>query len=384
MKKSLYMTTAIAAASVLALGATDAMAAEKAKKMQVKVSGFFKSMVGFAKQSSSFESTASATARTGYDSFNVVNDSEVHFKGTTKLDNGIAVSVVLQLETDSTETNTQNGTNGNTVDESYIKMTGGFGDVRIGSTKSAGFVLKHAAPLGGAIPVETPDTNNWIVRPAAVNPSSLNNGAVGTSIGGNDDVKIVYITPKFSGFRAGASYVPSSADADGMPETGGTAGTDTQQFDAMVQYENKMGSVDVKADFGYWETHGNASSSIKAWRTGGTLGFGAITIGASYKDVDNLDSLLTNQAHTAFGIGAQYRSGPFAVGIKYFNVTSPQAAAVQGDDEVTKMAVGGSYNMGPGVDLVGTIVHVDWDEETTADANNNDGWAAIGGIKVSF
>ena len=145
-----------------------------------------------------------------------------------------------------------------------------------------------------------------------------------------------------------------------------------------------MGAVDVKADVAYWETHGNASSSLKAWRGGLSLGFGAITLGASYKDMQDLDSGITANANTAFGVGAQYASGPYKIGAKYFSVESPQTVAVAGDDEVTKIALGGSYTMGPGVDLVGTIVHVDWDDESTADGNNNDGWAVIGGVKVSF
>ena len=53
MKKHLYMTTALAAASVLAFGATDAMAAEKAKAaepIKIAVGGFFNTMIGFSEQ----------------------------------------------------------------------------------------------------------------------------------------------------------------------------------------------------------------------------------------------------------------------------------------------------------------------------------------------
>ncbi len=383
MKKSLYMTTALAAASVLALGATDAMAAEKAKKMSVSVSGAFKSMIGFAKQNGSYESTAASTARVGYDSLNLVNDSEIHFKGTSKLDNGISVSIVVQMESDQSEADNA----ANDIDESYVKLTGGFGDIRLGTTKTATFVLKHGAPLGGAIALENPDTNNWIVRPAAIGTNgagSMSNGNVSTHIGGGDSMRLVYITPKFSGFRVGASYTPSNNEGDLPAAVGGTAGTERQTYDAIVSYENKLGSVNLKADVAYWETHATAANSLKAWRGGLSLGFGAITVGGSYKSQDDLDTLQTGNGLEAFAVGAQYKSGPFAVGVKYFNLTSPQSTAVAGDDEMTKIAIGGSYTMGPGISLVGTIVHVDWDEETTADANNNDGWAAIGGVTVAF
>jgi hypothetical protein len=49
MKKSLYLTSALVAASVLALGSTDTMAGShsKAKKMSMGISGSYKAMVGF-------------------------------------------------------------------------------------------------------------------------------------------------------------------------------------------------------------------------------------------------------------------------------------------------------------------------------------------------
>jgi len=72
------------------------------------------------------------------------------------------------------------------------------------------------------------------------------------------------------------------------------------------------------------------------------------------------------------------------VGLGWVNEVKPMTAAIAGDDEGTKFALGGSFQLGTGVDFVGTLVHVDWDDEATTKGNNNDGWAVIGGIKVSF
>jgi len=47
-------------------------------------------------------------------------------------------------------------------------LTGAFGDLRLGSTKSALDVLKHEAPWTGIIFYRTPDTQNMLVRPANV------------------------------------------------------------------------------------------------------------------------------------------------------------------------------------------------------------------------
>jgi hypothetical protein len=78
MKKSLYMTTALVAAGVLAFGATDANAAAKAKKkakkpvkMSISSGGFMNVLMGFGQNDGKFESTNGGTSRTHYDSFNM-------------------------------------------------------------------------------------------------------------------------------------------------------------------------------------------------------------------------------------------------------------------------------------------------------------------------
>jgi len=51
MKKSLFLTSALVAASVLALGVTnDALAASKAKKISIGVSGSYRAMIGYSSQ----------------------------------------------------------------------------------------------------------------------------------------------------------------------------------------------------------------------------------------------------------------------------------------------------------------------------------------------
>ena len=96
MKKSLYLTSALVAASVLALGSTDAMAAGKA--LSVKVSGSYKAQVGYAKQASGFINTNDGTASTSYNTIDVKTDSEVHFKASGSTDSGLKIGVGIELE----------------------------------------------------------------------------------------------------------------------------------------------------------------------------------------------------------------------------------------------------------------------------------------------
>jgi len=92
MKKSLYLTSALVAASVLALGSTDAMAAAKAKKMSLGISGFYQAVVGYSDQDHNDSvSTAAGTSGNTYAQTDVKTNAEIHFKGSTKMDNGLKV-----------------------------------------------------------------------------------------------------------------------------------------------------------------------------------------------------------------------------------------------------------------------------------------------------
>jgi len=379
MRKSLYMTTALAAAGMLAFGATGAVAgSHTGGKIKIGLGGFLNTYIGYAEQDSAFESTANNPARVGYDSINIQTDSEVYFTGGTKLDNGVGVNVVIQLEGDPS------GGNG-TIDESYVKLTGGFGDVRIGSTKFASFVLRHGAPGAGAVAMGNPDTNNYIVRPAA---NSVAAGQ-GTHIGGGDQMKLVYITPKMNGFRVGASYVPSATNNNTMPATGGNSGTDVQMYDIIASYENKLGGMMLKADVAAFREQAQASNSIDGRRFGVTMGFGAVTVGGSILNEDAVDAgqstLAGNPDMDSMDVGISYKmSAATTVGLTFFNAKKENASGTAGEDSVSKYGAGINHSLGSGVTFVGSLANVQWEDESTADADNNDGWLAVAGIKVGF
>jgi len=271
------------------------------------------------------------------------------------------------------------------IDESYVKFTGGFGDIRIGSTKFASFVLGHNAPGAGAVSLSNPDTNNYILKPAS---NSLADGQ-GTHIGGGDQMKAVYITPKINGFRLGASYVPSASNVDTMPAVGGTPGTQVQMYDIIASYENKLGGMDLKADVAAFREQHVAATSVDGRRLGITMGFGAVTIGGSMLNEDAVDAgqstATTNPDMESMEVGVTYKMTPATViGLRYFNAKKENASGTAGEDNVTKIGAGLNHSLGSGVTFVGSIANVDFEDESTADADNNGGWLAVAGIKVGF
>jgi len=381
MKKVLFSTTALAAAGALAFGASDALAQSKAKKISASVGGYFNSFIGYAEQSGSFESTASATGRVGYDQFNIINDSEVYFRGSTKLDNGLGVSVTVQLESDQVNNAAAH------IDESYATVSGGFGSILLGSTKGSTVKMFVGAPAVGGLGLGNTDHDSWIIKPSAVGPNA--NFSSGTTAGASDSMKIVYLSPSIAGgLSVGASYTPSTDNSDHMPETGGNSGDASQMFDAVVKYSGKMGGTTVNANVGYGETQGTAANSNKFTRAGLSVAAGGITAGFGYKFVDDKDTGKSGTANsdeqTSYNIGVKYAAGGYTMGVGYAHTEMPFASGTAGDDEMDKYTLGVERGMGAGVTLTGQLAYVDWSDETTSDANNNNGWALVGGVKVAF
>jgi hypothetical protein len=389
MKKSLYLTSALVAASVLALGSTDAMAAGKA--LSVKVSGSYKAQVGYAKQSAGFIQTNDATSATSYNTVDVKTDSEVHFKASGSTDSGLKIGVGIELETD------QNKNSGDHIDGSYMTIGGGFGTLMMGSSAAAAAILAVNAPSTGAVGVFGGDSSAWVVKPTAVAVSPV----VGGNIGGNDKMKIRWTSPSFSGFTAGASYVPDLSSADGnMPSNGGNGGTDASQVDVALKYSGKMGTNAVSGSAGWWSvdqttTAANASTATEGYSLGVSTTMGAITVGAGYKEIDtkghqiggrqiSLSGTANSQDEEAVNFGISWAQGKTTVALNYFNVEKEMASATDGEDSVTKWTLGLKYGMGPGIDFLGTVQNVNWQDEGTLALNNNKGTAFVGGVAVKF
>jgi len=381
MRKSLYLTSALVAAGVLALGSTSSMAA--GKKMKLGVSGSMEALVGYAKQASGFQKLNTSTVNTGYNTIDTKMDSEVHLSGSTKTDSGLTVGVKIELETDQT---------GGGIDASYLTIAGGFGELSLGSNIAAAASLAVQAPNTGALGASGGDTNAWIIMPAG----NSNGSSAGIGVGGGDNAKIRWTSKAFSGFKIGASYTPSRTGGNGMAANGGNLGVEADQVDGGVQYSGKMGKNDVKAGVTYW-TRDAGTASLNGYQIGVSATMGSITVGAALDDVSSQATLPfgavvggsisgTADSLDAEGIqvGAQWAQGATTLSLNYFNREMERATAVDGEDAVEKWTLGAKYAMGPGVDFVGTVQNAKWSDQTGAAALNNKGTIVVGGISVGF
>jgi len=371
MKKILMSTSALVAAGML-------VAAPASAKVKIGVGGFMSMTAGFVDNDGSFEvAPNSGLTQTERDSYNLVMDSEVYFSGNTKLDNGTRVDVIIQMESDQAT--------GAQIDESYLKLTGGFGDVRVGSTAFATAVLRNTAVYTGPYRLDTPDLNNFVSVPAAV---TVRNGNTHAGAG-NDAVKIAYISPIFNGLRFGASWLNDNSTSNALPAVGGTAGTAVQSYDIGIQYSAKS----FKLDLAHGKFIGQAADTQEFVRGGVNVTMGATKLGASMMKRDNVGSrqvvvgaskagTADSDAGDSFDIGVSHKVGAYTIGVAYFNSKSDLAAA--GDDEETSMSLGASTAIGPGVTGSVGLYQVDHTDVTNTATNNNNGWALIGSVKVAF
>ena len=401
MKKILLGTTALAAAGMLAYPTSDATAQEmkKAQPVKISVGGYFTSMIGFADQDGSYETAVGRNYRPA----SILNDSEIYFTGNTTLDNGLRIDVIIQLETDqATAKAGSGGTNANSsapIDESYIKLTGGFGDIRVGSTKAAAFVLGVPTLPAGIIRHDTLDVGKFVVAPSTTGISGVDNPAspfflngVTSDVGPSDALKIVYISPVFAGFRGGVSYWPAGPGGDNI---GNQPSIQNSAADYTIQYKGKFGDVGLDVAGHYvWNSNGSSSlgsaaNSVTTWNGGVALTYAGFRLSGRYGRADEQtgpSQSPTQRVVDDFQYDAEirYASGPWAVSFTYQHGESEETIQNPANLERTVYFFGAQYALGPGVTLGANVFRVDWQDEVTAAANNNDGWAVVGGLKVNF
>ena len=378
MKKSLYLTSALVAAGVLALGSTSSMAA--GKKMKVGISGSYEALVGYAKQSDGYTKAAGGGSNlASYNTIDVKTDSEIHISGSTKTDSGLAIGLKIELEADQAS--------GGVIDASYITVSGGFGELSLGANVAAAAALAVQPPGTGALGATGPDASAWIVMPAGISTGA----AAGIGVGGGDGNKIRWKSKAFSGFTIGASYQPSTTNGNNMGINGGNAAV-SDQIDGGIQYSGKVGKNDIKAGINYWTTDAGMNSK-DGYAIGVSATMGSITIGAGMDEVRSQGNVAagtpvsgTANSLDADGVivGAQWAQGATTLSLNYFTKSMDLATATTGSDSTERWTLGAKYAMGPGVDFVGTVQNAEWSDETGLATLNNKGTIIVGGISVGF
>jgi len=299
MKKGLLGTTALIASGSL-------FAAQAEARVDLQLRGYMQQWFGYAKQDDDL-GPKNGPQRNDFTGTNTFSDTEVHFLGSTTLDNGLTFGVNIQLE---------GNTNSDQIDESYLFVASSFGRVEIGSENTAFYKMQFAAPAVG-LGLNTGDQNGF------ANSSSGINGSQGfvrgpfastfVEINRVNNARVVsYYTPSFSGFKFGASYRPTtSGDAMGPVdrESGSDTLTDIVSFRSNYVESFDDFEVALAAGWGTGVLHQNGADDPSAWSHG------------------ERDGVRNPQA---------FSYGPL-------------------EAEQNRVHLSGAYSLGPGVKMVGTL-----------------------------
>lgn len=434
MKKILYTSTALVAAGMMSAGAASA-----AEKIKLDVGGYSKWWVVGAWQDKDFQNGTTGTAGNNLSNqqrgnVDVKGDNEIHFKGSTKLDNGLGVGVVITMEAGGHSDSVTDG-----IDNSYAFIEGGFGKVLAGMHANGTALLHVQAPdaannftNGGMM------LGNWsISKPTGVMGMNQRVGYTTSSnttaiISDDKAEKLTYVAPSFYGLTLGASYIPNVArsgagigNASLGQHTRGNGADRLGAWGAGALYTNTFGPVGVKASAGYvWvdlTATGGAEKALTQQAYGAQLSYAGFTLGGSFQAAshDKKNGTVTgavlsgtSQAGTygsktaaggnldfggyAYDVGLSYASGPYAVSFAYFHssvVGLVDTTLRNGkDDTINAYQASGKYNLGPGVDVLASVGYIEYKDQRDGlgaspalnSQYSNSGWVAMTGLSLAF
>jgi outer membrane protein OmpU len=381
MKKVLLGTSALFGVGLVA---SPAFAADGIK---LSVGGFFREayMVVFDDDSEGELGNENNT-----DGF--FNDAEIHFKGSTVLDNGLEVGARVELEGE-TETDQ--------IDEAWIYFSGGFGEVRIGSEDDA-LAGSCIAPPGGTTNFSAFSPNQWgantiglVSSPIAFSSNTICTGVDSLS-GRGDAQKIVYISPNFAGFSLSASYTPNGGDERHTdiagPHTGMPVNVDGEARHNVSLYANYTYTGDgwgLSAGGGasfeghVEQTAGNDREEAAFYQAGLNLTFGNFGVGGVFEyfdDAFSVEDTVDTDIWVA-GAGISYAMDAFTVGAQYSHQDAENDFDGGGDLDLTmdRIVLTGNYAMGPGINVDASLGYtwIDSDPEFTVGGDDIDDYQAF-------
>lgn len=345
-KKALLGTTAL-----LGVGAIVMPTAASAQDIDVSIGGFLRldTVLGDVEE---------ALADDDVRDFDFETDNEVHFiVEAVDEQTGIEYGGTVELEADPDVVEEGN----DHIDESWLFISGGFGEFRFGDEDGAVDNMKIggqtvAAGTGGI------DGNSVVI--AGISHIIDNSG---------DATKIRYDSPVVGGFQLGVSYTPDGGGKGGRLDT--DIDDDEEDWvEAGLVYTGGFGGFEVEASvvggFADNEGDGDDFQGIAAGLL--TSIFGVSVAGGYFQD-----ERANGDETSGFSLGAGAGLGPANVSVTYaYNEIEPET----GDDtEPQNLVVSGDVGLVPGVSLGGDVAFFDRDDD-----DGNDGISGVVRIGVAF
>ena len=441
MKKGLLMTSALVAAGMLTL-ADDAQAQQKpTNPVQLRLGGYVEEAVGaaFNRLPSSHQGPAGlvpAGQGGATNTFDVQTESEIHVIGDGRLDNGLVIRAVFELEV--------TGSPGQTWDEGYVILRNGFGQLILGNEDPVSALM--TAGYGNGLTAHagvdmTYGTQGWMPPPNSFSGSPTNSAARSAFIeapDNNDSTKIAYVSPRMFGAQVGLSYAPETrnqfdqGDSTSATGGGGNSGGNIDPNKRLpakdllysmmgvgANYEFAFSNMKFGIATGYVQGQkpsmqmgqlSHQPSSAKAWGYGARMDMGGwrFVLGAKFsRNIDNGDvgdigqatrtapalfSSLSNAAGgnnsvDGYGInaGVLYSWGPNAVSFNARHGTErgTKIAADNNKDHIQNAILSYARTLAPGIKWTANLLYANYDDQNFTDRDFVSS-AAVTTIRLDF
>jgi len=348
-------------------------------------------------------------------------DNEISFKVDGKSDSGLGYGAEIWLEADVDSDADESGSSdqlnqGINASKTFVYVEGTWGRFEGGANLGPDQTLKvDAASIARATGGIDGDwrlfANNTANNPYIATPdlplnygysSGISNVGLGDESQENLN-KITYYTPKWSGFQAGISYIPSDQErgqfmtsATRVDNTaGGTFGTNNtvaagQADNIWVGGLNWMGQWDqIGIALAATAERGNAESALNedlwAWQVGGKLSYMGFSIAGSFADWgDSLRLKAENANDTDFWtVGGAYEYGPYGISVTYLRSSIDQGPGIQ-ENKLRNWTVGADYKLAPGLTPFVELSFYDMEAAGAAPDDDNEGHVFLIGTSLNF
>lgn len=379
MKKMLLAATAAAVVGGVAVAGSPVQAQE-AEGFQLQIGGFYNALAIVRDN----DDLANGDKIRSYD-FN--QRGRYTIQGSQTLDNGMTVGFHTQYEMhDNMSSN-----------RAYVYADGGFGRVQFGTMYSAPYLMHVLPPTAGWGIDDTGHTQGMAatndVIAIATMPYYINRA-----------MNFTYMTPRFSGFQAGFSFAPDQRNKQGMNNrfVGNlSAQNRTATADISNDLQNIVGlvanyqqsfdevSLGLSASFETGEWNQGAKNALqtaglndkRAWTygLGANVGFGGLNAGVAYNH--NNQGMSGYKTHQVTA-GLTYTVDRFTFGPSFGANWSKGGNQPDGNPESYIYDFGARYAFAPGVNLVGSIQHGDF--QSTNSAADGKATAGLFGVQMNF
>ncbi|MBM3559294.1 MAG: porin [Alphaproteobacteria bacterium] len=395
MKKLLLASTALVGASMLAVGPAAAAPVAAGDSFDLTLGGWIRvAAYGTSQDQASGLNPATGAALTGTTSsgrgYRIYQpETEVWVKGAKKGDGGLLYGFEIELNAASTDATTS--------DESWIFISNdAWGRVEIGDQDGAGnrmtidpgtsAVLKGGGGFYGGIGVQQWFNFGSEAAGQGISPTRIDL-EVSYEGSGQDATKIVYFTPRFSGFQLGAAFTPDGGQS-GFTRDADNDGDFEQIMEVAANYVGKFGDMGVSVGGAWWTGQGElaapanglSTNDMDMWRLGAKVDFGGFSVSAAYMDLGTTGVTAANSALGAdagdyWTIAGSYSAGPWSFSVGWFEAEKSRGtgvAATAREFSINWLAFGASYNVAPGWALLADLSFINIDN-ISGTSHDNDG-----------